>query len=263
MEDIIYLDNAATTQTKEEVINRMQPFFSELYGNAASIYRFAGKATKAVDEARQTVADFIGAKRSEIYFTSGGSESDNWALKGILKPGDHLITSKVEHHAILNTCKYLESIGVEVTYLDVNSGCFVNYGDVKKAIKPNTKLISIMAVNNEIGTIQYIDLIGLIAKQKNILFHTDAVQAFGHVPLNVNDLNVGMLSASGHKLGAPKGVGFLYIRNGTKIEPLIHGGKQERGMRGGTENVASIVGFGKAVELIDYDVPNLANLFYF
>lgn len=257
----LYLDAAATTEVKPEVLNAMMPYFLAEYGNPSSIYSLGESAKNAVENARKIIANKIGAKPEEIYFTSGGSEADNWALKGILKPGDHLITSKIEHHAILNTCKYLEDIGVEVTYLDVDSNGFVSGNDVEKAIKKNTKLISIMTANNEIGSIQFIDTIGLIATAHNILFHTDAVQAFGHIPMNVDDLNIDLMSVSGHKIGAPKGIGFLFVRNGIKIEPLIHGGKQERGLRGGTENVAGIVGLGKAVELISYDTPSYADMF--
>ena len=262
MEDIIYLDNAATTQTKEEVINRMQPFFSELYGNAASIYRFAGKATKAVDEARQTVADFIGAKRSEIYFTSGGSESDNWAIKGVAyamqDKGRHIITTKIEHHAVLNTCEFLKTQGFEITYLDVDENGLVGLDELEAAIRDDTILISVMFANNEIGTIEPIAKIGSIAHKRGVIFHTDAVQAYGHVSINVSDMNIDILSASGHKFGGPKGVGIMYIKDTVKISPLIHGGAQERGKRAGTHNTPGIVGFAVATEIANKELNGAA-----
>ena len=262
MEDIIYLDNAATTQTKEEVINRMQPFFSELYGNAASIYRFAGKATKAVDEARQTVADFIGAKRSEIYFTSGGSESDNWAIKGVAyamqDKGRHIITTKIEHHAVLNTCEFLKTQGFEITYLDVDENGLVGLDELEAAIRDDTILISVMFANNEIGTIEPIAKIGSIAHKRGVIFHTDAVQAYGHVPINVSDMNIDILSASGHKFGGPKGVGIIYLKDTVKISPLIHGGAQERGKRAGTHNTPGIVGFAVATEIANKELNGAA-----
>lgn len=253
MQDVIYLDNAATTKVAPEVYEAMKPFFEEIYGNAASIYRFAGESRKAVETAREIVADFLGAKPNEIYFTGGGSESDNWALKGIaysLKDkGNHIITTKIEHHAILHTCEFLESQGFEITYLDVDENGLISVSDLQKAIKPTTILVSIMFANNEIGTIEPIKEIGEITKQAGIYFHTDAVQAYGHVPINVDEMNIDMLSASGHKINGPKGIGIMYIRNGVKIGPFIHGGAQERSKRAGTHNTPGIVGFGKATEL--------------
>ena len=249
----IYLDNAATTQTYPEVLDAMLPFFTEHYGNPSSIYSFAGEAGKAVDEARRTIASAIGADASEIYFTGGGSESDNWALKATAEAyaskGKHIITSKIEHHAILHTCEWLERQGFEVTYLDVDENGCINPADVEAAIRPDTILISIMFANNEIGTIEPIAEIGAIARAHGVLFHTDAVQAFGQEPIQVDEMNIDMLSSSGHKLNGPKGIGFLYIRKGVKIRSFVHGGAQERKRRAGTENVPGIVGFGKAVEL--------------
>ena len=253
MDRFIYLDNAATTKTAPEVFKAMQPFFEEEYGNAASIYTFAGHAKKAVEASRRTIAEFLGAKNDEIYFTGGGSESDNWAIKGVAfamkNKGNHLITSKIEHHAVLNAFEFLEKQGFEVTYLDVDENGLVDLDQLRAAIRPTTTLISIMFANNEIGTIEPIGEIGKIAKENGIIFHTDAVQAFAHVPIDVNALNIDLLSASGHKFNGPKGIGFLYIRNGIKIAPLIHGGSQEKGRRGGTQNTPGIVGMGKAVEI--------------
>ena len=253
MKKLIYLDNAATTKTAPEVVETMLPYFSEYYGNASSIYEFGAKSKEAIAKARETIANALGANENEIYFTAGGSESDNWALKATAEAykdkGNHIITSKIEHHAILHTCEYLEKNGFEVTYLDVDENGVVKLDQLKAAIRPTTILISIMFANNEIGTIEPIAEIGKIAKEHNILFHTDAVQAFGQVPINVEELHIDMLSASGHKLNGPKGIGFLYIRKGVKIRSFIHGGAQERKRRAGTENVPGIVGFGKAVEL--------------
>ncbi|MFG6382751.1 MAG: cysteine desulfurase NifS [Lachnospiraceae bacterium] len=253
MEKMIYLDNAATTRTAPEVVEVMLPYFSEFYGNASTVYEFGGKSKEAVSKARESIANAIGAKENEIYFTAGGSESDNWALKATAEAykskGKHIITSKIEHHAILHTCEWLEQNGFEVTYLDVDEFGVVKLGELKKAIRPDTILISIMFANNEIGTIEPIAEIGKIARQHGILFHTDAVQAFGQIPINVDELQIDMLSSSGHKLNGPKGIGFLYIRKGVKIRSLLHGGAQERKRRAGTENVPGIVGFGKAVEL--------------
>lgn len=250
---MIYLDNAATTRTAPEVVDAMLPFFTEYYGNASTVYEFGGKSKEAVSKARETIANAIGAKENEIYFTAGGSESDNWALKATAEAykskGNHIITSKIEHHAILHTCQWLEQNGFEVTYLDVDEFGVVKLEELKKAIRPTTILISIMFANNEIGTIEPVAEIGKIAKEHGILFHTDAVQAFGQVPINVDELNIDMLSTSGHKLNGPKGIGFLYIRKGVKIRSFVHGGAQERKRRAGTENVPGIVGFGKAVEL--------------
>ncbi|MDD6195096.1 MAG: cysteine desulfurase NifS [Lachnospiraceae bacterium] len=253
MEQCIYLDNAATTKMKPEVFEAMKPFFEEQYANPASAYRFAGKVNSYVDEARDTVAEFLGAKSREIYFTGGGSESDNWALKGVAeankKKGNHIITSKIEHHAILHTCEYLEENGYEVTYLDVDEHGFVDLQQLEEAIRPETILISVMFANNEIGTIQQVEEIGRIAHEHDVLFHTDAVQAYGHVPIDVEAMHIDLLSASGHKIYGPKGVGILYVRTGVKIHSFIHGGAQERGRRAGTSNVPGIVGFAKATEL--------------
>lgn len=253
MEKIIYLDNAATTAMKKEVLESMEPYFLENYGNPSSVYRFAAKSKKAIDESRRTIAEFIGAKDNEIYFTAGGSESDNWALKAVAfankEKGNHIITTKIEHHAILHTCEYLEKQGFEVTYLDVDEYGLVDIEKLKSAIKDTTILISVMYANNEIGTIQPIEEIGKIARENNIIFHTDAVQAFGHVPINVIQQNIDILSASGHKINGPKGIGIMYLSNKVKIGAFIHGGSQERGRRAGTENVPGIVGLAKAVEL--------------
>ena len=253
MSKCIYMDNAATTQVYPEVFDAMKPYFTEFYGNPSSIYSFGGNSKKAVEDARKTIADFLGARTEEIYFTGGGSESDNWALKATAdayaNKGKHIITSKIEHHAILHTSEYLEKKGFEVTYLDVDENGFVNPADVEKAIRPDTILVSIMTANNEIGTIEPIAEIGKIAKDHGVLFHTDAVQAFGHIPMNVDEMNIDMLSASGHKINGPKGIGIMYIRKGVKIGSFVHGGAQERQRRAGTHNVPGIVGIGKAVEL--------------
>lgn len=253
MSKLIYLDNAATTQVKEEVFQEMLPYFKDNFSNPSAIYSFAQEGKKAVDKARKQVADLIGAKPEEIYFTAGGSESDNWALKATAEAyeskGKHIITSKIEHHAILHTCEYLEQKGFEITYLDVDSDGKIKLDELRAAIREDTILISIMAANNEIGTIEPLYEIGKIAHEKGILFHTDAVQAYGHIPLNVDELNIDMLSASGHKLGGPKGIGLLYIRSGVKIKSFIHGGAQERSRRAGTHNTPGIVGLGKAAEI--------------
>ena len=249
----IYLDHAATTPVKKEVLEEMLPFFSEKFGNASSIYSVGRDSRKAIDEARDKVAHAIGAQSKEIYFTSGGSEADNWALKGVAyankAKGNHIITSAIEHHAIHNTCKYLENDGFEVTYLPVNADGMISLEDLKNAIKPETILISIMFANNELGTIQPIKEMGQIAKEKGICFHTDAVQAIGNIAINVDDLNIDLLSLSAHKFYGPKGVGALYIRKNVKIASFIQGGAQEKGRRAGTENVSGIVGLGKAIEL--------------
>lgn len=249
----IYLDNAATTQTYPEVVDAMLPFFTEYYGNPSSIYSFAGEATKAVDKARHTIAASLGADASEIYFTGGGSESDNWALKAAAEAyadkGRHIITSKIEHHAVLHTCEWLQKHGFEVTYLDVNDMGIVTPETLKAAIRPDTILVSIMTANNEIGTIEPIRELGAVAHEAGALFHTDAVQAYCHIPMNVDDMNIDMLSASGHKFNGPKGIGFMYIRKGIKIRSFVHGGAQERSRRAGTHNVPGIVGMAKAVEL--------------
>lgn len=252
MAKLIYLDNAATTKTAPEVVEAMLPYFTEIYGNPSSVYEFAGKSKAAITKSREIIADALGASANEIYFTAGGSESDNWALKATAEAyenkGKHIITTKIEHHAILHTGDYLEKRGYEVTYLDVDENGVVKLDELKKAIRPDTILISVMFANNEIGTIQPIKEIGEIAHENGILFHTDAVQAFGQVPINVDEYHIDMLSASGHKLNGPKGIGFLYIRKGVKIRSFVHGGAQERKRRAGTENVPGIVGLGKAVE---------------
>lgn len=253
MDKKIYLDNAATTATRPEVVEAMLPYFTERFGNPSSVYEFASQNKTSMDVARETIAKALHANKEEIYFTGGGSESDNWAVKGTAEAyktkGNHIITSKIEHHAILHTCEYLEKNGYEVTYLDVDENGIVKLEELKKAIRPTTILISIMFANNEIGTIQPIKEIGEIAKEHKILFHTDAVQAFGHIDIDVDEYHIDMLSASGHKLNGPKGIGFLYIRKGLKLRSFIHGGAQERSRRAGTENVPAIVGFGKAVEI--------------
>lgn len=250
---LIYLDNAATTMVDEQVFKAMKPYFCEVYANPSSIYSFAGAAGKAVEEARAKIADLIHAQPREIYFTGGGSESDNWALKSIAeqyaKKGKHIITSKIEHHAILHTAEWLEKQGFEVTYLDVDESGKISLEALEAAIRPDTILISIMAANNEIGTIQPLEEIGKIAKAHQVLFHTDAVQAFGHIPLDVEQMHIDLLSASGHKIHGPKGIGVLYVRKGVKISSFIHGGAQERKKRAGTHNVPGIVGMGKAAEL--------------
>ena len=250
MSKLIYLDNAATTKTAPEVVESMIPYFTENYGNPSSVYSFASKNKDAITKQRDIIADALSANSNEIYFTAGGSESDNWALKATAEAykakGNHIITTKIEHHAILHTCEYLEKEGFEVTYLDVDENGVVKLDDLKAAIRPTTILISVMFANNEIGTIQPIKEIGEIAKENGILFHTDAVQAFGQVPINVDKYHIDMLSASGHKLNGPKGIGFLYIRKGVKIRSFVHGGAQERKRRAGTENVPGIVGIGTA-----------------
>ena len=250
---MIYLDNAATTRTDPQVVEAMLPYFTEYYGNPSSVYEFSGISKKAVTDAREILAQSIGAKTQEIYFTAGGSESDNWASKAAAeafgKKGKHIITSKIEHHAVLHTCEHLEKQGYEVTYLDVDEDGMVKLDELKKAIRPDTILISIMFANNEIGVIEPVKEIGRIARENGIPFHTDAVQAYGHVPINVDEYNIDMMSASAHKINGPKGIGFLYIRTGIKIRSFVHGGAQERKRRAGTENVPGIVGFGKAAEI--------------
>lgn len=248
---IIYLDNAATTRTAKEVVDAMLPYFTELYGNPSSVYSFSQKSKEAITTARETIAKALGAKTEEIYFTAGGSEADNWALKAAAEAyrakGNHIITTKIEHHAILHTGEWLEKQGFEVTWLPVDEYGMVRMEDVKRAIRPTTILISVMFANNEIGTIQPIQKIGELAREHGILFHTDAVQAFGQLPIQVDELHIDMLSSSAHKLNGPKGIGFLYIRKGVKIRSFVHGGAQERKRRAGTENVPGIVGYGAAV----------------
>jgi cysteine desulfurase len=250
----IYLDNAATTRVKKEVIEEMRSYFDEMYGNPSSgIYELGRRSKEAVENARKIVADFINADEKELYFTAGGSESDNWAIKGVAfankNKGNHIITTKIEHHAVLHTCEYLEKFGFETTYLDVDEFGMIDLEQLKNSIRPETILISVMFANNEIGTIQPIEKIGEIAKEHNIIFHTDAVQALGAVKIDVKKQHIDLMSMSAHKLGGPKGIGGMYIKKGIKIDNLIHGGGQERGKRAGTEGVQNIVGFGKAVEL--------------
>lgn len=248
---MIYLDNAATTRTAPEVVEAMIPFFTEMYGNPSAIYSLGSAGKKAINEARRTIAGAIGAKPEEIYFTAGGTEADNWAVKAAAESrsgkGKHIITTKIEHHAVLHTCAYLEKSGYEVTYLDVDGDGLVDTRALKEAVRPDTILISVMFANNEIGTIEPIREIGAIAREHGILFHTDAVQAFGQVPIDVEEMNIDMLSASAHKLNGPKGTGMLYIRSDVKIRSFVHGGAQERNRRAGTENVPGIVGFAAAV----------------
>ncbi|MDD5472700.1 MAG: cysteine desulfurase NifS [Candidatus Methanoperedens sp.] len=260
----VYMDHSATTAVDPAVREAMLPYFSEKFGNPSSLYTIGRQARKAIEESRQKVADLIGAKKEEIIFTGSGTESDNLAIKGIAfknrKKGDHIITSSIEHHAVLHTCKYLEGQGFKVTYLPVSREGIVNPADVEKALTPQTILITIMHANNEIGTIQPIEEIGKIAKEKNIPFHTDAVQTAGKLPINVEFLDVNLLSMSAHKIYGPKGVGALYIRKGTFVEPQLHGGGHERNLRSSTENVPGIVGFGKACELAKERLPEEAKL---
>lgn len=249
---MIYLDNAATTRTAPEVVEAMLPFFSENYGNASSIYGLGSASKKALNQARRTLAEALGARQEEIYFTAGGSEADNWALKAAAEAykdrGKHIVTTRIEHHAVLHTCAYLEKQGYEVTYVGVDENGIVRLEELEAALRPDTILISVMFANNEVGTLQPIKEIGQIAHERGILFHTDAVQAFGQLPIRVDELHIDMLSASAHKVNGPKGVGCLYIRSGLKLGSFIHGGAQERSRRAGTENVPGIVGFGKAIE---------------
>lgn len=265
----VYMDHAATTYVKPEVFEAMKPYFTEQFGNPSSFYSLARQTSAAVTDARETIAKCLNAKEgSEIYFTGGGSEGDNWAIKGIASAyknkGNHIITTKIEHHAVLHTCEFLEKNGYEVTYLDVDSEGFVSVEDVKNAIKDTTILVSVMFANNEIGTIEPIKEIGALCREKKIIFHTDAVQAVGNIPVDVQDLNVDLLSFAGHKIYGPKGIGAMYIRKGVRIHNLIHGGGQERGRRGGTENIAGAVGLAKAVELatqnLDEHMKKLATL---
>ncbi len=263
-----YFDNAATTKVRSEVVEKMMPYITENYGNPSSIYKISRGNKEAVEAAREQVAKAINAKTNEIYFTAGGSESDNWAIKGIAESyaskGKHIITSCIEHHAVLHTCEYLESHGYEITYLPVDEFGLVSLEDLKAAVREDTILVSIMFANNEIGTIQPISEIGAYCKEKGIIFHTDAVQAVGHVPIDVEAMNINMLSMSAHKFYGPKGIGALYIGKGIKIPSFIHGGAQERKRRAGTENVPGIVGMGQAIELavseLDKEVPRLTAL---
>ena len=253
MKTRIYLDNAATTRTAQEVVDAMLPYFTESYGNPSSIYELGQRSKEAITNAREEIARVIGAKTEEIYFTGGGSEADNWAIKAAYEAyknkGNHIITTKIEHHAVLHTCQYLEKQGARVTYLDVDENGLVDLDQLQKAITPETILITIMFANNEIGTIEPVKEIGMTAREHGILFHTDAVQAFGQVPIDVDEMNIDMLSSSAHKINGPKGIGCLYIRKGVKIRSFVHGGAQERKRRAGTENVPGIVGYGVAAQM--------------
>ena len=255
---VVYLDNAATTPVRPEVVEEMLPYFTENFGNPSGIYRTAAKTKQAVTQARQTIAATINAKPESIYFTAGGSESDNWALKGIAESfsskGKHIITTKIEHHAILNTCSYLEKQGFDITYLDVDENGLVNPDVIERTIRPDTILISVMFANNEIGSIQPIEQIGRIAREAGVLFHTDAVQAYTQLPIDVEAMNIDLMSTSGHKINGPKGIGFLYIREGIKIHSFIHGGAQERKRRAGAENVPGIIGMAKAAQMAAQDM---------
>ncbi|WP_461204516.1 cysteine desulfurase NifS [Clostridium sp. DL1XJH146] len=258
MDKLVYMDYAATTFTKKEVLEEMLPYFNEEFGNPSSFYEFASKNKRVVNDAREKIAKVINAEGREIYFTAGGSEGDNWAIKGIVssfkKKGNHIITSKIEHHAVLHTCQFLEKNGYEVTYLDVDEYGMINLQQLKDSIKETTVLVSIMFANNEIGTIQPIKEIGRICRENKIVFHTDAVQAVAHIPIDVKDMNIDLLSMAAHKFYGPKGIGALFIRKGIKIDNLIHGGGQERGKRATTENVPGIVGMGKAIELASLEM---------
>lgn len=249
----VYMDYAATTYVKPEVLEEMMPFFTKKYGNPSSFYGISRETKMAIDKARSRVSKALNCDSNEIYFTGGGSEADNWAIKGIAsahrKKGNHIITTKIEHHAVLHTCEYLEKNGFEVTYLNVDKEGFIDLEELKNAITDKTILVSIMFANNEIGTIQPVKEIGEICRERKVLFHTDAVQAIGNIPVDVKEMNIDLLSLAGHKVYGPKGIGALYIRKGVRIDNLIHGGGQERARRAGTENTASIVGLGKAIEL--------------
>lgn len=248
---MIYLDNAATTRTAEEVVEAMLPYFTSAYGNPSAVYSLGSAAKSAVNGAKRTIAAALGAKWEDIYFTAGGTESDNWALKATAEAysekGRHIITTRIEHHAILHTCEYLEKRGFDITYLEVDRDGLVSPEALEAAIRPDTILVSIMFANNEIGTVEPIAALGAVAKRHGVPFHTDAVQAFGQLPINVDEMNIDMLSASGHKINGPKGIGFLYIRSGLKLQAFVHGGAQERNRRAGTENVPAIVGLEAAV----------------
>ncbi len=263
MDRFIYLDNAATTKAYPEVVEAMLPYYTEHFGNPSAIYSLGQECKSAVERVRDVIAKSIHTASANIYFTAGGSESDNWALKAVAEAygnkGKHIITTKIEHHAILHTCTYLEQKGFEVTYLDVDEDGLISLEELERAIREDTILISVMFANNEIGTIQPVKEIGAIAKAHGILFHTDAVQAYGHVPIDVEELQIDLLSASGHKIHGPKGIGFLYIRRGLPLRSFVHGGAQERKRRAGTENVPGIVGLGKAVELSFADMNGRAN----
>lgn len=256
----IYLDYSATTPVKQEVVNAMLPYFTETFGNASSIHSFGRDAKNSINKVRETVANFLNASADEIYFTGGGSESDNWAIRGVAQAykakGNHIITTTIEHHAVLHTCEALEKEGFEVTYLPVDADGKINMAELEAAIKDTTTLITIMAVNNEIGTVLPIKEIGALARSKGVLFHTDAVQALGNIALDVQDMNIDLMSMSSHKIYGPKGVGALYIKKGVRIKNLIEGGAQERKRRAGTENVPGIIGFGKAVEIAAENFDN-------
>jgi cysteine desulfurase len=258
----IYLDHAATTPTRPEVVKAMLPFFTDAFGNPSAIYSYGQEVRKAVEEARTKVAGLIGARREEVIFTSGGTEADNFALKGIAyaneHKGNHIITSSIEHHAVLEVCKFLERRRFRITYLPVDKNGLVDPDDVRKALIDKTILISVMHANNEIGTIEPVEEIGEISKEAGVYFHTDAVQTVGHIPVDVDKLKVDLLSISGHKFYGPKGVGALYVRKGTRLVPLMHGGGQEKRCRAGTENVPAIVGLGKAVELAEQEMDEEA-----
>lgn len=262
MKELIYLDHAATTPTHPTVVDAMQAYYTDQFSNPSSIYEFAQKSKMAIEEARETIAKFIGGKEKEIFFTSGGTEADNWAIKGIAEAyeskGKHIITSKIEHHAVLHTCEYLEKKGYDLTYLDVDDQGIIDLKDLENAIREDTILISIMYANNEIGSLQPIKEIGQLAKDKGVIFHTDAVQGLGHMDIDVTDLNIDLMSMSGHKLYGPKGIGALYVRQGIRLKSFIHGGAQERNRRGGTENVPGIIGFAKAVDRLQSNLAKEA-----
>lgn len=256
----VYLDHAATTLVKQEVLEAMLPYFTELYGNAASVYDLGRTSKKAIESSREMISNIFGAKEKEIFFTASGTESDNWAIKGLAtanhEKGKHIITSSIEHHSILHSCQFLEKQGFEVTYLPVDSDGLISPLDLENAIRKDTILVSIMMANNEVGTIQPIQELAKIAKKNQIIFHSDSVQAVGNLAINVDELGIDSMSFSGHKFGAPKGVGGLYLRSGIKIDNLLHGGSQERDLRAGTQNVAGIVAIAKALELATANLEN-------